>query len=59
MNKNEKVIAFATQIGNLYYLEYCRKSQRVNVAEKSKERLWHRRYGHIREQICREWPKAN
>ena len=31
-NKNEKVIGFTTRVGNLHYLEYCRKAQRMNVA---------------------------
>ena len=51
LNKQRKVIAFATRVGNLYHLEHCQKSQAVNVADKdSKERLWHRRYGHLGEQ---------
>ncbi len=33
LNKSKKTIAFATKVGNLYYLEHCRK------AEESKERL--------------------
>ena len=45
-----KVVAFATRVGNLYYLEHCSKNQKLNVTEESKERLWHRRYGHIGEQ---------
>ena len=46
----KKVVAFATRVGNLYYLEHCSKNQKLNVTEESKERLWHRRYGHIGEQ---------
>lgn len=57
VNKDNKVIAFATGIRNLYYLEYCRKSQRVNVTEKSKERLWHRRFEHISEQKLQRMAK--
>lgn len=49
-NKNKEVIGFATRVGNLYYLEYCRIAQKMNAAEANKERLWHRRYGHIGEQ---------
>ena len=37
--------------GNLYHLEHCSKSQSVIVVDKnSKDRLWHRRYGHLGEQ---------
>ena len=49
INHDGKTIAFATRVENLYYLEYCRKRQEVNVAG-SKEKLWHRRYGHVGEQ---------
>ena len=50
LNKEKKIVATATRVGNLYYLEYSRKVQNLNVAEKSNEMLWHRRYGHIGEQ---------
>ena len=51
LNEQKRVIAFATRVGNLYHLEHCQKSQVVNVADKdSKERLWHRRFGHLGEQ---------
>ena len=50
LNKEGKVILFATRVGNLYYVEHCRKTQTVHLAENNKERLWHRRYGHIGEQ---------
>ena len=50
-NKTGRITAFATKVGNLYYLEYVRKGQQLSVAEKeSKERLWHRRYKHLGEQ---------
>ena len=39
VNKGKKVIAFATRVGNLYYLEYCRKAHSVNAVEGNKERL--------------------
>ena len=58
VNQDKKMIAFATRVGNLYCLEYCRKSQRVNVAERNKERLWHRRYGHIGEQKLQRMAKG-
>lgn len=42
---------FATKVGNLYYLEHCQKSHVANATEStSKEKLWHRRYGHLGEQ---------
>ena len=50
LNKEKKVIATATRVGNLYYLEYCRKGQNLNVAKNNNEMLWHRGYGHISEQ---------
>ena len=55
VNEQKKVIAFATRVGNLYYLEYCKKPQTLNVAEKCKERLWHRRFGHIGERKLKIW----
>ena len=50
MNKEKKIVASATRVGNLYYLKYHRKEQNLNVAEKSNEMLWHRRYWHLGEQ---------
>lgn len=51
LNSKGKCIAFATKGGSLYYLQFCRSQQQLNVATKSnKERLWHRRYGHLNEQ---------
>ena len=42
LNENHRVIAFATRVGSLYFLELYRNPQ-VNVVEKdNKERLWHR-----------------
>ena len=50
LNKNDKLIAVATKVGSLYYLE-CKeieKNQQLSVAEKeNKERLWHRSYGQL------------
>ena len=55
LNKDKKVVAFATRVGNLYYLEFCQKLQQLNVVQKeSKERLWHCRYGHLCEQSLRK-----
>ena len=43
VDQNGTVVAFATKVGSLYYLEYCRKDK-VNVTNSNKEQLWHRRY---------------
>ena len=47
-----EITAFATKRGSLYHLEVYRKSQEsVHAVQKeNKERLWHRRYGHLNEQ---------
>ena len=50
VNQNKEIIAFATRVGNLYYLEHRRQAQGSLVVEGNKERLWHRRYGHTGEQ---------
>ena len=51
LNDRKRVIAFATRVGNLYHLEHSVKPQSMNVADKkSKEKLLHRRYGHLGEQ---------
>ena len=47
VNKDMKVIAFATRVGNLYHLEHCQKMQHLNTAVMSNEKLWHRRFGHV------------
>ena len=58
LNGDNKVIAFATRVGNLYCLEFCRRTQQLNVVEKEgKERLWHRRYGHLGEQSLQKLAK--
>ncbi len=51
-SNDEETTAFATKQGSLYHLEVCRKSQEsVNaVQQENKERLWHRRYGHLNKQ---------
>ena len=59
LNGDNEVIAFATKAGDLYYLEFCRNPQQLNVAEKvSKERLWHRRYGHLSENSLQKLAKG-
>lgn len=58
LNGDNKVIAFATKVGNLFYLEVCRNPQQLNVVEKErKERLWHRRYGHLSEHSLQKLAK--
>ena len=44
VNGKERVIAFATRIGNLYHLKHCRRQpQSVNSTSMgNKEKLWHR-----------------
>ena len=50
LNADGKCIAYASKLGSLYYLKFSRDRQCVNVASKgNKERLWHRRYGHLSE----------
>lgn len=52
IDENRKLIATATRVGSLYYLN-CRKDcQRMNAATESqpcenKGSIWHRRYGHL------------
>ena len=53
------VIAFATRVANLYYLEFCRRGQQSNLAEEGNEKLWHRRYGHLGENNLRKLAKRN
>ncbi len=51
LNSQDKIIAFATRIGNLYHLEFCQPTQSVNNAKNNdQEKLWHRRFGHLGEQ---------
>ena len=58
INKDGRVIAFAIRVGNLYCLEVCRTSRKINVAEENKEILWHRRYGHIGTQKLQKMAKG-
>ena len=54
------MVAFATRVGNLYHLEYCHKTQSASVANSAnKEKLWHRRYGHLGEQNLKQLAKDN
>ena len=49
LNKCDKCIAVATKLGNLYYLQ-CKELEKIQLSMAEKERLWHRRYGHLGEQ---------
>lgn len=55
----DNVTAFATKQGSLYHLKINRKYQEsVNAAiSESKERLWHRRFGHLNEQSLQKLVK--
>ena len=47
-DSKRKLIAVATRIGSLYYLN-CKSSreQASPIKEESKENMWHRRFGHL------------
>ncbi len=59
LNSCGQTIAFATKQGSLYHLELCRKSQEsVHAVQKeNKERLWHRRFGHLNKQSLQKLVK--
>ena len=51
LDENEKLVAKASRVGALYYLN-CQSSHQKTCAAKAegqttKENLWHRRYGHL------------
>ena len=49
--KNQKLIATAAKIGNLYHLNCHTSSHNINAAEdrnqETKENVWHQRFGHL------------
>ena len=49
--KNQKLIATATKIGNLYHLNCHTSSHNINAAEdrnqETKENMWDQRFGHL------------
>ena len=53
LNSENEVTAFATKQGSLFYLEVCRN---LACAAQSgdKEKLWHRRYGHLNEESLKK-----
>ena len=58
VDQKRRVTAFATKVGSLYYLEYCRKEKaHTSRNDDSKERLRHRRYGHVGEQNLQKLAK--
>ena len=48
LDGNKKLIAVATRVGDLYYLNCCPGSQKAHlVVDETKEDIWHRRFGHL------------
>ena len=50
-DENQKPIATAIRVGNLYYLN-CARAHKANATsedpkQESKEVIWHKRYGHL------------
>lgn len=44
----KKLIAVATRVGSLYYLDCKSRKEQANPAkEETKENIWHRRFGHL------------
>ena len=58
-DNRDEVIVLGVRDGSLYYLKFVRKSQNeANVAQvKNRERLWHRRFGHLNEQSMQKLVK--
>ena len=51
---SKKLVTVADKVGNLYFIQHTEPNDKVFVAQKeiesrSKEKLWHRRYGHLGE----------
>ena len=59
VNKKNQRVAFATKVGGLYHLEFCQQPrQSLNlVKDKGKEKLWHRRFGHLNKQSLEKLAK--
>ena len=59
LNEASETVALGVRQGSLYYLKFARKSQKgVYVAQtENKERLWHRRFGHLNEQSMQKLVK--
>jgi len=58
-NEKGETVALGARQGSLYYLKFAKKSQgSVNVAQnENRERLWHRRFGHLNEQSMQKLVK--
>ena len=60
IDANNKLVATASKVGSLYYLN-CQTSHQVNVAKDQcneiKEDVWHRRLGHLGEQNLQKLAK--
>ena len=59
VNEASETVALGVRQGSLYYLKFARRSQEgVYVAQtENKERLWHRRFGHLNEQSMQKLVK--
>ena len=54
-----RLVAKATRVGSLYYLD-CEIDQRASVTQQqSKEVLWHQRYGHLNVQSLQKLARQN
>ena len=60
-NEEDEIVAIGTREGCLYYLKCARKSQESASEARSdnKERLWHRRFGHLNEQSMKKVVKKD
>ena len=60
-NEEDEIVALGAREGSLYYLKCTRKSQEsVSVVRsENKERLWHRRFGHLSEQSMKKLVKED
>lgn len=59
-NESGETIALGKRHGSLYFLELAKPQESVSVAQSSKEnkeRLWHRRFGHLNEQSMQKLVK--
>ena len=62
-DENQKPIATAIRVGNLYYLN-CARAHKANATsedpnQESKEVIWHKRYGHLGVQNLQKLAKDN
>ena len=58
MDAEKGVVATGSRVGSLYYLDVKNPSQQVNlVHSQSKEKIWHRRFGHLASRSM-DWQEA-